>query len=162
MILLTSLALAEEVIAGDERIDADEVELEEECLKVLALYQPVAVDLRYIVAVLKINNDLERIGDIAVSIAKRGKSLSMSEVVNVPFDITDMAEKVGCMLAKSLDALVRLDTDLAQAVLDADDEVDLINTETHDEASSIMLTLLRRLMKILSFYLTMIFTIRPI
>ncbi len=85
--------LAEEVINHDEALDHLEVEIEEECLKILALHQPVAVDLRYVIAVLKINNDLERIGDLAVNIAERASYLSTHPRVDLPLDFKGMAEK---------------------------------------------------------------------
>ena len=116
--------LARDIIDHDEEIDRMEVELEEDCLKVLALYQPVAIDLRFIVAVLKINNDLERIGDLAVNIAQRAETLSARERVEISFDYLGMARKVQLMLENSLDSLVNLDVKLARKVCDTDDEVD--------------------------------------
>ncbi len=116
--------LAEHVIEGDQEIDGMEVALEEECLKILALYQPVAVDLRVIIAVIKINNDLERIGDLAADIAERGYYFGMHEAVELPFDFPDMSQKVRNMLQKSLDAIVNLDGDVAKNVCTADDAVD--------------------------------------
>jgi phosphate transport system protein len=118
------LKLAKQVIEGDKEIDTMEVELEEECLKVLALHQPVAIDLRVIVSVLKINNDLERIGDLAVDIAERGQYFATHEEVKLPFDFPGMSKKAQDMLRKSLDALVNLDIDLANDVCAADDAVD--------------------------------------
>lgn len=93
----------------------------EECLKILALHQPVAVDLRFLIAVIKINNDLERIGDEAANIAQRVESISKKEKVDVPFDYTTMAEKATFMLKASLDSLVNLDLDEAFRVLTLDD-----------------------------------------
>jgi phosphate transport system protein len=119
--------LAQRIIDSDKEIDATEVDIEEECLKVLALHQPVASDLRLIVAVLKINSDLERIGDLAVNIAQRGLSLASRERIPVPVDLTVMSEKVQSMLRKSLDALVSLDARLAHEVGAHDDEVDELN-----------------------------------
>jgi len=116
--------LARGIIDHDEEIDRMEVELEEDCLKVLALYQPVAIDLRFIVAVLKINNDLERIGDLAVNIAQRAETLGAREGVEIGFDYLGMARKAQLMLEKSLDSLVNLDVKLAREVCDMDDEVD--------------------------------------
>jgi phosphate transport system protein len=118
------LALAQRVIEGDNEIDQMEVDLEEECLKVLALHQPVAIDLRMIIAVLKINNDLERVGDLGADIAERGVFFATHPPVDWPFDFPLMAKKVQHMLQQSLDALVNLDLDIAQAVLKADDVVD--------------------------------------
>jgi len=119
--------LAQRIVDSDKEIDATEVDIEEECLKVLALHQPVAGDLRLIVAVLKINSDLERIGDLAVNIAQRGLSLASRERIPVPVDLTVMSEKVQAMLRKSLDALVNLDARLAHEVGAHDDEVDELN-----------------------------------
>jgi phosphate transport system protein len=105
-----------------------EVELEEECLKVLALHQPVAIDLRFIIAVLKINNDLERIGDLAANISERTVALAESDRIDPPFDFTAMAASTQQMLKGSLDCLVQMDTALAQHVLDLDDEVDAMHS----------------------------------
>ena len=115
---------AQRVIKTDYEIDEMEVEVEETCLKVLALHQPVAVDLRFLIAVIKINNDLERIGDQAVNIAQRVAVLAKRRDVNFDFDYTHMAEKAQNMLRMSLDALVNLDEDLALKVVTLDDEVD--------------------------------------
>jgi len=126
-------ALAGHVIARDTDIDRAEVDLEEDCLKLLALYQPVANDLRFIIAVLKINNDLERIGDLAVNIAERAAFLATQQRVPVPFDFRGMAAKTQEMIRKSLDALVDMDADLARQVCAMDDEVDMINREMYDQ-----------------------------
>lgn len=119
------------VIAEDIDIDLMEVDIEEECLKLLALHQPVASDLRFIIAVLKINNDLERIGDEAVNIAERTCFLARHAPVDVRFDFTAMALKTQNMLRRSLDALVAHDADLARAVGAADDEVDILNRRAY-------------------------------
>lgn len=124
-------ALATEVIDRDEEIDHAEVDVEEECLKALALYQPVAIDLRFIIAILKINNDLERIGDEAVNIAERVRFLSRQERVTIPFDFALMSEKTQAMLRTSLDALVNMDAGQAHAVGLADDEVDELNRQAY-------------------------------
>ena len=124
-------AAAREVIESDPEIDKMEIDIEEDCLKVLALHQPVAIDLRFIVAVLKINNDLERIGDLAVNIAERAAFLATQERVDIPFDFVGMASKAKTMLARSLDALINGDTELAHSVCAADDEVDQINREMY-------------------------------
>jgi phosphate transport system protein len=129
-------ALANEVVEGDARVDETEVELEEECLKVLALHQPVAIDLRYIIAVLKINNDIERIGDLAVNIAKRSHDLR--EAAEVPAVILEMAEKARAMLRSSLDALVDFDGDKARWVLATDDEVDRMHKAMFDRLDRIV------------------------
>ena len=117
--------MAEQVIAGDLVIDREEVDVEEECLKILALHQPVADDLRLIVSMLKMNNDLERIGDLAVNIAQHARFIaSRDDRVAVPFEYFTMAQKAQDMLKKSLDSLVNVDVNLAYQVCAADDEVD--------------------------------------
>ncbi len=124
--------LAQQVIDNDAAIDQDEVDVEEDCLKILALHQPVAIDLRFIVTALKINNDLERIGDLSVNVAERSEFLSRQQPVDSPFDFERMAEKVQVMLRKSIDALVNLDRDLAHQVCEMDDAVDAMNKEMYD------------------------------
>ncbi|MBU0735147.1 MAG: phosphate signaling complex protein PhoU [Proteobacteria bacterium] len=125
--------LAKKIIDTDQEIDKAEVALEEECLKIIALHQPVAVDLRFINAVIKINNDLERIGDEAVNIAERVEDISRRLPPPVPFDFAAMAEKAEAMLKDSLDALVNQDVDLAYKVCLDDDEVDQMNHLIYDE-----------------------------
>ena len=117
-------ALATEAIERDFPIDLMEVDVEEDCLKALALYQPVAGDLRFIVTTIKINTTLERVGDLAVNIADRGRALATMEQPVVAFDMAAMAAKAQHMVASALDALVRSDAAVARAVLLADDEVD--------------------------------------
>lgn len=124
--------LARQVISNDAQVDQMEVDVEEECLKILALYQPVAIDLRFIITALKINNDLERIGDLSVNIAERGEFLALNDPVDVPLDFENMAEKTQAMLRLSIDALINMDIHLAQRVCKSDDEVDAINKEMFD------------------------------
>ncbi|MCH7479075.1 MAG: phosphate signaling complex protein PhoU [SAR324 cluster bacterium] len=126
-------SLAEEIIAADYYIDRREVGLEEECLKILALHQPVAIDLRFVIAVLKINNDLERIGDLAVNIAEQAVFLTSEPPIDIPFDFAGMSDKTKIMLKNSLDALVNMDPKLARAVCAADDEVDAINRKMYGQ-----------------------------
>ncbi|MFH1477223.1 MAG: phosphate signaling complex protein PhoU [Verrucomicrobiota bacterium] len=121
--------LAETVLKRETHINSAEVEVEEECLKILALYQPVAADLRYIIAVLKINQDLERIGDLAVHIAERGQFLCQQPRFDFPFRLGIMADKTQAMLKKVLDAFVNLDDAAARTVCAADDEIDAIHRE---------------------------------
>jgi phosphate transport system protein len=121
--------LATSIIENDTEVDRMEVELEEDCLKTLALHQPVAIDLRYIVSILKINSDLERIGDLAVNIAQRAEYLNAREKAVIDFDYLDMARKAELMLEKSLDALVNLDIRVAREVCASDDEVDEMNRQ---------------------------------
>ena len=115
--------LAQRVMANDEEIDRMEVEVEEECLKILALYQPVAADLRLVVAVLKINNDLERMGDLAKNIAKRVAQLA-GQTIDLPAEIRSMAMQAQEMVKQCLDAVVRGDPALARQVREEDDAVD--------------------------------------
>ena len=120
--------LAQKVIDTDDHINRLEVDLEEECLKVLALHQPVANDLRMIVAVLKINNDLERIADQAANICERALAISESPKMICPLELDKMGEKVIDMLEKALDSLVNADLKMARNVLELDDEVDAIHS----------------------------------
>jgi len=124
--------LAQQIIQSDYDIDEMEVEIEEDCLKVLALHQPVAVDLRFLIAVIKINNELERIGDQAVNIAERVDIIGKGEQLDIFFDYSAMGEKVQDMLKSSLDALVNMDYDLAYSVVVRDDEVDQIKSDAYD------------------------------
>ena len=117
-------AKARRVIATDVLIDQHEVDVEEECLKILALYQPVAGDLRFVAAVIKINSELERIGDLASNIAERALQLLDEPAVPVPHGVAVMADRTEAILEKALDALVRQDAVKAREVLAADDEID--------------------------------------
>ncbi|AQT69528.1 PhoU-like phosphate uptake regulator [Anaerohalosphaera lusitana] len=125
--------LAAKVIGNDQKIDDREVEIEEECLKILALYQPVAIDLRFIITAMKINNDLERIGDLTVNIAERSQFLANQPQVPIPFDFESMTEKTQAMLRKSVDALVKMDCQIAHEVCMSDDKVDAINRQMYDQ-----------------------------
>ena len=113
----------------DTEIDEREVQIEEECLKILALHQPVARDLRFVVAVLKINGDLERIGDIVVNIADRGMRLAAFPLTDLQDRIMLMGRLSREMLKDSLDAMIALDVKKAAAVIAHDDEVDRLNVE---------------------------------
>jgi phosphate transport system protein len=124
--------LAGEIIRKDYEIDELEVEVEEECLKILALHQPVAVDLRFLIAVIKINNDLERIGDEAANVAKRVENISRRKRLELSFDYSTMAEKIVTMLHMSIDSLVYQDLDLAFQVMTMDDDVDRMYREIYD------------------------------
>jgi phosphate transport system protein len=118
---------AQRVIAFDRNIDLPEIEVEEDCLKLLALHQPVAVDLRFIVAVLKINNDLERIADLAANIADRAIMLAEGELFSFNTNIMTMCEKVVLMLRQCLDSLFKMDVAIAHKVCKADAEIDDMN-----------------------------------
>ena len=130
--------LAKKIVLNDHEVDEMEVELEEECLKVMALYQPVAVDLRFLVGVIKINNDLERIGDEAKNIAQRLEIITKQEDYDYIFDYSVMAKKTENMLKKSLEAFVNLDIDLAFSILPLDDEVDKIKRTAYDKIKEAM------------------------
>ncbi len=131
--------LAEKVFREEKHIDQKEVFIEEECLKILALHQPVAVDLRFIVVVLKVNNDLERIGDFAVNIASRSLFLSSQSPVPCPSEFSErMGDTIRTMLRNSLDSLVRLDVALAKSVIAMDNEVDDINRNMYVQLQALM------------------------
>lgn len=121
--------LAERVVQGDDLIDRREVDVEIDCLKMLALHQPVAADLRYIVAILKVNAELERMGDLAVNIAERALYLAAKEPLGVSLEFERMGELVRRMVSDCLDALVRRDVDVARRVMADDDHVDAINRD---------------------------------
>ena len=125
------VALARRVMDNDIALDEMEVQVEESCLKVLALYQPVATDLRFIIAVLKINNDLERVGDLAVNVAERAAFLATQPPVDISFDFQRMAGKAQQMLKRSLDALIGFDEKIAHEVCAADDEIDAMNRQVY-------------------------------
>jgi phosphate transport system protein len=131
--------LAHEVIEGDSVIDQEENYIEEECLKLLALHQPVAVDLRRITAALKINNELERIADLAEDIAERALHLAtLPSAIPVPDKLQRMTDLASSMVRQSIDAFVNLDGHLARLVCRLDDEVDRYNDEIIDELIQIM------------------------
>ncbi len=122
-------SLSSEVIAADESIDQQEVRIEEECLKILALHQPVAIDLRRTATILKVNNDLERIADLAVNVAERGQQLRSAGEFTAPPLLKQLAQESRRMVNDALNALVRLDPDAALKVCAADDAVDRTHAE---------------------------------
>jgi phosphate transport system protein len=130
--------LAEEVIDGDNDIDEEENHIEEECLKVLALHQPVAVDLRRVTAVILINTDLERMADLAEDIAERAIALARFPVIPIPADLQRMTDLTSSMVRQALDAFVNLDAKLARLVCRLDDEVDRCNKSIIDELIRLM------------------------
>ena len=132
------LDLARQVMREDDRINFREVVIEEDCLKMLALHQPVAADLRFIVTVLKVNNDLERMGDLAVNIAERAAYLATQEPLQVSLDFPKMAAGVRNMVRESLDALTNTNAQLARHVLTMDDEVDEANRRMFDILQDLM------------------------
>ena len=126
-----ALSLAEEVNTLELHINELEVEIEENCLKILALHQPVAIDLRFIVVVMKVNNDLERMGDQAVNIVKRVTSLMKEESHTFELPLDAMTDTVQDMVALSLEALVNQDPDLARRVVQIDDLLDDLNAKNY-------------------------------
>lgn len=131
-------ALAEEVVAGDSQVDDRELAIEIECQKILALHQPVASDLRVLMTVLKINNDLERAGDLAVNIAERAVQLGNSPPLKFPPQTDRLVELARSMLRDALDAFVNHDTGLARAVRAQDEEVDELNRQMFGEVEQMM------------------------
>lgn len=131
--------LAEKVIEREDEINEKEVFIEEECLKILALHQPVAVDLRFIVVILKVNNDLERMGDFALNIAERAISLAGEDPIpTLPEFIEVVPETIRTMVRKTLDSLVKLDVDMAQEVIEMDDIIDDINRKMYGQLQEVM------------------------
>jgi phosphate transport system protein len=125
--------LAQEVINGDPQIDSEENHIEEECLKTLALHQPVAIDLRRIAAAMMINIDLERMGDLAEEIAERAIHLSRPPLLSIPSKLQRMTDLTTMMVHQSLDAFVNLHSEQAKQVMRMDDEVDRYNSEIIQE-----------------------------
>jgi len=131
--------LAHAVFADDKAIDRLELDIEERCVRLLALQQPLARDLRFITSALKISNDLERVGDHAVNIAGSALRLSEQEPVKPLVDIPRMAELSGGMLHEALDAFVRRDAETARRLVRRDDEVDGLNREIFRELLACMI-----------------------
>lgn len=129
----------ERVLAGDGPINQLHIEIDERCFKLLALHQPMAVDLRAIVSAVKINTDLERVGDLAINIAEAARRYMRHAPVKQLIDIPRMAAIAQTMLRDALDAYVRRDTALAQAVLNEDDRLDALKTQVFRELLTYML-----------------------
>ena len=127
--LENDVELAQQVMDADQLIDDLEIEVEEECLKALALYQPVAIDLRFIIAVMKMTSDLERIGDLAADIAKNGMHINQAPKPKVPLDLHQMTYLAKSIVRKSLDALINIDTFLAREVIKDDEEINAMKQE---------------------------------
>ena len=131
--------LIESVLVGDEPINALQLEIDDRCLKLLALHQPMATDLRAVMAAVKINTDLERVGDLAVNIAEAAKRYAMHPPVKKLIDIPKMADIAQAMLRDALDSYVRRDMALARQVLHQDDSLDALKTQIFRELLSFML-----------------------
>jgi phosphate transport system protein len=130
--------LADQVIGRDRDIDQQEVRIEEECLKMLALHQPVAADLRRITTMMKINNDLERMADLACNIAERGYCLAPIPDFPIPEMINEMVSMATRMVHDGLNAFVNSDIDLAYSVIGRDDAVDSLNVKVIDQITALM------------------------
>ena len=128
-----------QVMAGDEPINQLHIEIDNRCFRLLALYQPMATDLRAIVSAVKINTDLERVGDLAVNIAEAAQRYGSHPPVKKLIDIPTMGTIAQTMLRDALDAYVRRDTELARSVLNCDDELDALKTQVFRELLTYML-----------------------
>ena len=125
--------LAQSVLYNEEKINLMEIEIDDAATRLLALHQPMASDLRFLTAAIKINNDLERMGDLAVKIAERALSLMEQPPVKPEIDIPQVARLAESMVRRSLDAFVKRDSELARSVLTADDEVDDLRSAIYEE-----------------------------
>jgi phosphate transport system protein len=131
--------LIEQVLQGDEPVNELHVEIDSRCFKLLALHQPMATDLRAVVSAVKINTDLERVGDLAVNIAEAAKRYATHAPVKKLIDLPLMGDLAQAMLRDALDSFVRRDTTLAKQVLDEDDRLDELKTKIFRELLAYML-----------------------
>jgi phosphate transport system protein len=131
--------LAEEVIASDQKVDTLDVEIEEDCLRLLALHQPAAKDLRFITTAMKITTDLERMADQAVNICQRAIELNEEPQLKPYIDIPIMSQLSQKMMREALDAFVRRDADLARQVIPADNKVDALKNQIFRELLTFMM-----------------------
>ncbi len=136
--LTSDLSLSQHVLEIEQAINAAEREVDEMAHDLLATEQPMAVDLRFILSVIKINGDLERIGDQATNIAQRGETMRDLPQISLPIDIPDMGEKVRVMIRRAVQALLEADAKLAETVLTMDDEIDAMNSEVQRELVEVM------------------------
>lgn len=130
-LLKRDYSAAEKIIEDDAILDQMEIDIEEECLKMLALYQPVANDLRFTVAILKLNNDLERVGDLAAHIARATLNLKDEKYDKPPIDIKTMMQKTKKLFRKSLASLVKEDASKAEDLLKKDESIDRLHKENY-------------------------------
>ncbi|NND98108.1 MAG: phosphate signaling complex protein PhoU, partial [Pirellulaceae bacterium] len=130
--------LADRVIESDNEVDETDVQIEEECLKILALHQPVASDMRWLVTAIKVNAELERMADLACNIAERGKPLDLFPLFQVPAELSEMVKVVTRMVRDALDACVEADAAKAKSVIQLDDEVDAYNRIVIDQLIGMM------------------------
>ena len=131
--------LIEQVLRGDEPVNELHLEIDSRCFKLLALHQPMATDLRAVVSAVKINTDLERVGDLAVNIAEAAKRYATHAPVKKLIDLPQMGDLAQAMLRDALDSFVRRDTTLAKQVLDEDDQLDELKTKIFRELLAYML-----------------------
>jgi phosphate transport system protein len=136
--LTGDLGLCEHVKEIEAAINAAERDVDEMAYDLLAKEQPMAIDLRFILSVIKINGDLERIGDQATNIASRTQFLHDSPKISLPIDIPDMGEKVGVMIRRAIQSLLEADAKLAESVLAMDDEIDDMNRDVQNELMEVM------------------------
>lgn len=129
---------ADRVIESDAGVDATDIAIEEECLKLLALHQPVAADMRYLITVIKVNGEIERMADTACNIAERAKELSRFPLFQVPEEISEMVDSTIGMVRRSLDSFVNNDAKMASEVIEMDDLVDALNRIIIDQLHETM------------------------
>ena len=130
--------LADRVIENDAVIDATDIRIEEECLKLIALHQPVATDMRWLITVVKTNSDLERMADLACNIAERAKALDLHPLFPVPLELSEMVSIALKMVKDALDAFVEFDAKKAVDVIHTDDTVDALNQAVIEQLHEIM------------------------
>ena len=130
--------IGKEIVEAEAEVNTTEVDIEEECLKVLALHQPVAGDLRFLIVVLKVNNDLERMGDQVVNIAERVSFLADKERVVADLDFVAMGDLASRMVDQSVKALVKRDSSMAREVLAMDDDLDAMHARTYRVIQDVM------------------------
>jgi phosphate transport system protein len=136
--LAGDMALCDHVVEIEAAINSAETSVDDMAYDLLAKEQPMAIDLRFILSVIKINSDLERIGDQATNIARRAQSLKDAPRISLPVDIKDMGEKVGVMIRTAIQALLEADAKLAESVLAMDDEIDDMNRAVQTELIEVM------------------------
>ncbi len=130
--------LAERVIQNDAGVDATDIRIEEECLKLLALHQPVATDMRWLITVVKSNSELERMADLACNIAERAKALDSFPLFPVPEELPEMVAIATGMVRDALDAFVEHDSEKAKTVIITDEKVDTLNRVVIDHLHEMM------------------------
>lgn len=130
--------LCDRVIESDNSVDQNDVKIEEECLKVLALHQPVAVDMRWLITVIKVNGELERMADTACNIAERAKAMSLFPLFQIPEELGEMVDATIRMVKNALDAFVTSDAKMAVEVIQMDDLVDTLNRVIIDQLQEVM------------------------